>query len=569
MSHDDTGQEGAPIIALDPIAAAIKRLAAIDDPITRDRARKMVMAEHNLSAGAVDEALERERARKAMAESAPPLDDTAAQAEILRLSKLAPLAYARERDAAAKRIGITAGALNDLVRRERGEDSGQGKPIELPDPVPWDKPVDGRGLLGELADEIRRYMVVAAGMAEIVALWTLHAHALDAFGISPRLAITSPRPGCGKTTLLDILNRLVPRPLLVANVSAAAIFRTIEVAHPTLLADEADTWLQGDDALRGILNAGHRRGGSVIRVVGDELEPRAFSTWGACAIAMIGKLPATLADRSIPVLLQRKRADEAVAPFRFDHTEALDRLARQAARWAKDNAPRLSGSDPTIPAGLNNRAADNWRPLLAIADAAGGDWPRRAREIAEAMVDGDQSRRVTLLADIRDIFDAKGAEAMASAELAAALVALEGHDWAEYGRSGKPLTVNGLARLLARDGISPGSVWLAGRSPKGYKRAQFEDAFARYLPKSQNPTARTPGAAENLEIPGVLQPQGTKTPGGCENAEKPQFSAAPGALAVDMGEDPPSDQEIDIEDTIDWRSAPPDAPDESGEDMPI
>src|SRR5439155_12893052 len=152
--------------------------------------------------------------------------------------------------------------------------------------------------------------------------------------------------------------------------------------------------------------------------------------------AMIGNLPGTLADLSISITLKRKRPDEVVENFRHDRTEDLDQLARMCARWAGDNIGRLRGADPTVPANLYNRAADNWRPLLALADAAGGAWPERARAIAAQTVDADQAKRVGLLADIRDVFQARGIDRIKSADLAAALVAIEGHPWAEHGRSG-------------------------------------------------------------------------------------------------------------------------------------
>ena len=244
--------------------------------------------------------------------------------------------------------------------------------------------------------------------ADTAALWAAHTYLLDCFGISPRLAITSPEKGCGKTTAFDVLSRIVFRPLPTANASAAAIFRVVELQRPTLLIDEADTFLSENEELRGILNSGHRQGGSVIRTVGEDFEPRSFSTYSACAIALIGKLPATLADRSVPIELRRRRADEPIEPFRFDRTDHLDQLARKAARWARDNADRIRGTDPDMPAGVFNRAADNWRPLLAIADAAGGEWPARARRAVQcsgAGASGDeQSVRVPLLSDIRAIF---------------------------------------------------------------------------------------------------------------------------------------------------------------------
>jgi hypothetical protein len=333
----------------------------------------------------------------------------------------------------------------------------------------------------------------------------LFTHAIEAFGIATRLAITSPRPQCGKTTLLDILHRLVVRPLLAGNVSAASVFRVVEVARPTLMIDEADTFLPGNDELRGVLNSGHRRGGSVIRVVGEAMEVREFSTFAPAAIAMIGTLPRTLADRSISVALKRKRADESVESFRYDHTEELDRLARQCARWAADNIAKLREVDPEVPPNLFNRAADNWRPLLAIAEVAGGDWPRKAREIAARTVDADQMKRIGLLADIREVFATRRVDKIKSADLAAALVAMEGHPWAEYGRSGKPLSANGLARMLSGDHIIPKTVRFGIGSEdtaKGYEREQFADAFARYLPPPVNPNRHTVTSGGNPSISG-------------------------------------------------------------------
>jgi hypothetical protein len=300
----------------------------------------------------------------------------------------------------------------------------------------------------------------------------------------PGLRFTSPERGCGKTTLLDVLARLVPRPLPTANATAAAIFRMVEAGQPTLLIDEADTFLRENEELRGILNSGHRRGGAVIRTVGDDHEPRAFATFAPCAIALIGKLPATLADRSVPVELRRRRDDEHVEPFRFDRTEHLDVLARKLARWTADNADCISGADPEMPTGVFNRVADNWRPLLAIADSAGADWSARARHALQCVRTGtadDDSSRVMLLADIRVIFTERDADRLASAELVASLVAIEGRPWAEW-KVGKPLTANGLARVLAPFRIAPATIRTNDGTAKGYQWAQFEDVFARYLP---------------------------------------------------------------------------------------
>jgi hypothetical protein len=406
--------------------------------------------------------------------------------EISRLARLGWREYEHERKAAARRLGMRAPILDRLVEAERAKfnvDGKQGRALNLPEPKPWPDTVNGADLLDQLSENIRRHIVMSSHATDIVALWVVHTYLLHSFDISPRLAVTSPEKGCGKTTVLDLLSRLVWRPLSTANTSAAAIFRVVEMTQPTLLIDEADTFLLEREDLRGVLNSGHRRGGSVIRTVGEEYEPRSFSTYSACAIAMIGKLPATLADRSVPIELRRRRSDEPIEPFRSDRTEHLDQVAHKAARWARDNADDVRGVDPDMPAGVFNRAADNWRPLLAIADAAGGEWPARARRAVQytgAAPAGDDSVRVLLLSDIRVIFTERGVERLTSAELVEALIAIEGRPWAEW-KAGKPITANGLARMLAPFKLAPETIRVGDRTPKGYQRAHFEDTFSRYL----------------------------------------------------------------------------------------
>jgi putative DNA primase/helicase len=294
---------------------------------------------------------------------------------------------------------------------------------------------------------------------------------------------------CGKTTLLDVISRLVLRPLPTGSVTAAALFRVVEGYRPTLLVDEADTFLSEADELRGVLNSGHRKGGQVVRTVGDDHEPRTFSTFAAVTIAIIGNLPDTLADRSITVDLKRRMPSEKVASFRFDRVGHLDVLARQAARWAQDHAGTISAADPKMP-GIHNREADNWAPLLAIADAAGGAWPERARAAAAAghVAGGDEASLIELLlGDIRDIFAKREenrvepVDRIPSADLVEALVGIEGRPWAELGRNRKPLTQNGLARRLKPLAITSENIRIGDKVPKGYLLVWFQEAFSRYL----------------------------------------------------------------------------------------
>jgi uncharacterized protein DUF3631 len=420
-------------------------------------------------------------------------EPSAADAEITRLARLAPLQYEQERKGAAERLDIRAAILDKLVAAERArlnpdDGSKQGHAIAFPDPEPWPDPVAGAVFLDDLATAIRKHVVLPDHARDACALWVVHTYLTNRFLISPRLGVRSPTKGCGKTLLLDVLDRVVARPLPTANVTAAAIFRVIEAHRPTLLVDEADTFLYDNDELRGVLNSGHRKGGAVLRTVGDDHEPRSFATYSACVIALIGALPDTLHDRAVTVDLKRRLPSEKVEPFRPDRADHLDVLARKAVRWANDHADRIGAADPAMPDCLVNRAADNWRPLLAIADVAGGEWPERARRAAEASrnAEGDDGSRLELLlADIRDAFADKAE--MASVDLVKALVELEGRPWAELGKSRKPLTQNRLARMLKPISVTPEPIEVEGnlgerKQARGYKRERFEEAFIRYLP---------------------------------------------------------------------------------------
>jgi putative DNA primase/helicase len=408
------------------------------------------------------------------------------RATIARLAALNPLQYNRQRIRGAEELGVSVGALDKAVKEAKASQvdaKGQGRPLELPEIEPWNQPVNGAELLDDICKAIRQYIILPEGSADVMALWSLHTHVFDCFNHSPRLAITSPEKGCGKTTALDVLRELVARPLPTSNVTVSAVFRTIEIVSPTLLIDEADTFLKENKELRGILNSGHRKGTPIIRTVGDDYEPRQFSTWSPAAIAMIGNLPSTLDDRSIAVRLRRRKPSERVQTFRSDRALELNNLARKAARWAVDHHAALVQADPDM-GQLINRVADNWRPLFAIAYLAGGKWPKHARAIAhdcEAEKE-DQSVRTMLLSDIRDILLARlESDRISSSELASTLGLMEGRPWAEWGRNGKPMTAAALARMLSPFGIISGTRRAGVETFKGYLYADFEDAFSSYL----------------------------------------------------------------------------------------
>jgi Protein of unknown function (DUF3631) len=408
------------------------------------------------------------------------------EAKIAALAGLGEFAYQRCRVSEAKALGVPVAALDKLVRRCRGV--AEKKVAALPHwhVDAWNTAISGAELLDSIEKVFRRYIVLPKGEAEALALWTLHAWTADAGDISPFMVLVSPTKRCGKTSALIILYYLTPRSELASNISASAVFRYIQDTRPTLLIDEADTFVRDNEQMRGILNSGHTKAAAhVIRNVeiNGEHKPQRFSTWAPKAIATIRELADTLEDRAIIVTLQRKPKAAVVARLRKRDSDEFATLRRQAARWAADNFEKLTDPDPDVPEVLNDRAADNWRPLLAIADLAGSRWPQRAREAA-CLLSGEghesSSINVELLANIKKAFGDK--EAMASADLVAALVANPEWPWAEWTR-GRPLTQRQLARLLKPFFIIPQTVHIHGfKDAKGYSRIALAEAWAAYLP---------------------------------------------------------------------------------------
>ena len=417
-------------------------------------------------------------------------------AEIKRLAQLSPVQYERERKEAAERLNIRAPILDRLVKAERpDDDKGQGRAVTIDDVPPWVEPVDGNHLATVLAGILQTYAVLPTAAAYVTTLWTLHTWLVKHFVMSPRLAITSPTKGCGKTTILRLLNKLTRRPKRAGSITPSALFRVVEQFQPTILMDENEKYMEHGGDLHALICEGHCVGGTVLRVLGEKLELREFSVYGAVAFARNGRMPDDIEQRSIIIEMQRRLAAEELTSLRDDRSGPWDQAASMCARWAGDVGERVTETDPEM-GGLINRVADNWRPLFTIADLIGGEWPARIRQAAAALAprDGD-STNTLLLADIKTLFDErKGdwADRMYSGMIVDGLIEIEGHPWADFNRkSKKPLTKNQLARLLAEFHIAPGTVKIGEQSLKGYKRSQFEEAWKRYLaPEGVNETSQ-------------------------------------------------------------------------------
>lgn len=366
----------------------------------------------------------------------------------------------------------------------------------LIDAAPEWKSGQGDTLLDALVVFIKRFISMSESQAQVTALWIAHTHALDAADCTPYLHIGSPEKQSGKTQLLEVCRLLVANPWFTGRVTAAVLPRRIEAECPTLLLDESDTAFGGEkeyaEALRGILNSGYRRGGFASCCVGQgaNLTYKDFSTFCPKAIAGIGKLPDTVADRSLPIRLKRAPRRQ-VEPFRRRDVEPEAKpIKAKVSAWCALNLERLRQARPTLPQELSDRQADVSEPLLAIADAAGGEWAERARraliELCAQAQAADDSIGARLLADIRQIFADRDVDRLSSAELTGALEKIETSPWGEWSH-GKPLTAGRLARLLKPFEITPGTIRAGDSTHKGYLREQFSDAFERYLPHPEQP----------------------------------------------------------------------------------
>jgi putative DNA primase/helicase len=411
-----------------------------------------------------------------------------------RLAHLSPIEYDRVREKEAKALGIRAGTLDRMIR-DRRKDQNETDGIDFDDVDPWPHPVDGAELLSDLSAAIRRFIICPDETAHAAALWIAMTWFIDVVQVAPLAVITAPEKRCGKSQLLFLLGRLVLRPLAASNITPAALFRAVDAWKPTLLVDEADAFMKDNDELRGLLNCGHTRDSAyIVRVVGDDHTPKRFNVWGAKALAGIGHLAGTIMDRAITLELRRKLPTEDVMRLRHAEPGLFEDLASRLARFAEDSRDALRRCRPDLPAVLNDRAQDNWEPLLAIAETAGGNWPTLARHAALVLSGREEDGGTVgneLLADIREIFETKRVNKISTADLIAELCADDEKSWSTYNR-GKAITPRQVSRKLKDYGIASKTVRIGYETPKGFDIEQFREAFARYLVSSAATSATVP-----------------------------------------------------------------------------
>jgi len=413
-------------------------------------------------------------------------EDTA----IERLSKLSAIDYERLRVEEAKKLNIRATVLDKLVAAKRREgqsqdDTNAGTSAIFEDVTAWPYSVNGAALLQNMTNIVQRFTVLSIEQARACALWIAFTWFIDGAKVAPMINITSPEKRCGKSTLLVVINGMVFKPLLASNITGAALFRSIELWTPTLLIDETDTFLNEKDEIRGILNAGHyRKTAFVIRTVGDSHEPKKFMTWCAKVLCGIGKIAHTLTDRSIVIELRRKLVNETVENIHLTDESEFAVIRQKLKRWYEDNSEQYRALRPVRIEGINDRAADNWQPLQAVAELAGGEWPRLCKHAAiklSGIEEETPSINVELLMDIADVFHDRGVTKIFTANLLDALCQDEDKQWLTWNR-GKPITAHQVSKRLSEFGISPKDIRIGQDHKKGYELQPINEAIIRYKP---------------------------------------------------------------------------------------
>lgn len=376
----------------------------------------------------------------------------------------------------------------------------------------------GDRLLDDVQTFLKRFVAYPNPEAAVAhTLWIAHTWLMEVWESTPRIAFLSPEPGSGKSRALEVTEPLVPRPIHAVNTTPAYLFRKVsdEAGPPTILYDEIDTVFgpkaKDNEDTRGMLNAGHRKGATAGRCTSRDgvIVTEELPAYCAVALAGLDDLPDTIMSRAVVVRMRRRAPHERVEPWRLriNGAEAV-RLAGRIGAWSESVKDSLAEGDywPEMPAGIEDRDADVWEALLAVADLAGGHWPATARDAAVSMVTASKERPlslgVLLLSDIRAVFDTLGKERLTTESLLFGLADLDESPWATI-RKGEPLDSRGLSQRLQKYGIGPKAHRQDAAVFKGYSRTQFEDAWSRYLPVTAVTDTDSDDAAAVTDLPAL------------------------------------------------------------------
>jgi hypothetical protein len=352
--------------------------------------------------------------------------------------------------------------------------------------TPHEEPIGIAEVAGEISTLLRRFVIMETYQATVLTFWVIFTWFIEQMHTAPILMVNAPERACGKTQLMELLNRLVCRPLLCANLTPAYLFREMEQNHPTLLVDEADTFIKEQTEMKGIINAGYSREGAFVgRTSMETYKPEQFDLFGAKAFAGIGlerHFPEATLSRSYIINLRRKLVDEKVERLRYTDPDVFLILRAKLARIVQDNHEKIASMGRIeFPSSLDDRTQDNLEPLYHIALLADDAWAAKLLHAATTMAfENADDKPNQLLIDIQSIFEMEKDDKISSNDLIAKLNALDDSPWITYNR-GKEMSQTQLAQKLKSYHIKTKNLRINGSTKKCYLISDFKEVFEHYL----------------------------------------------------------------------------------------
>jgi putative DNA primase/helicase len=415
---------------------------------------------------------------------------------LVGLAKLSSTEYLSCRNRFAKELELkNVSELDTLVKEERKKTEAITSG-EWVDPEPYDGDLNVEELLDEIKSTIKRFVICDEETAVAATLWLVASWCIDYLELFPKALITAPTKECGKSTLLEVMARFGRNPLTTANISPAALFRTVDAQNPKpcLAIDELDTFMKNNDALTGIFNGSHQRNQAfVYRTEGDNFESRPFDTFCPQILCGIGNMvKPTTESRCILLIMRRKLPHEKSERLRHSNVN-FGLMHQKMMTFANKYGSMIGNAQPDIP--LTGRSLDNWEPLIAVARIASEKWLKDAIYAAQKIEQygkesSNESAGIELLRNIREILIKS--EKVSQKELLNRLTSNDEWRWDKYTFKGDSLTQRDLTKLLKPFGIKTKTIKVGSEAPKGYDYQQFKESFDRYLEPDESNSAAYP-----------------------------------------------------------------------------
>ena len=314
----------------------------------------------------------------------------------------------------ARKVGVPCKELLDAITptTQEAPHDMELKVVDLTEP--WPGPVDGLEMLKELYTTYGRPVWISDAARMMLAFWNIAEYDFKVWDKFPYLRIKSPDRNCGKSTLINTLERVVYKPFIGVSPTEASLFWLVQKEEPTLLLDNLDD-PERIKEVAGLLDEAYDANRVVPRCQSDTGKLFGYRTFGPKVIASIRKLPGTTESRSLVVDIVRVPADkerQLEELCDIDPTVFLN-LKRKILAFVEDHKAEFRSVRPARPDWLKTRDWDLWKPLFTVADIIGGPAPNWVRAAAVGLFKDrviEESLAIEILSHIRDAANLRDAD---------------------------------------------------------------------------------------------------------------------------------------------------------------